>query len=293
MEQVANPVEQAFNAEFGETPLAPVDTSDKKPVLPGDTAKDAQPPVNPPQSFRREIDLGDGSGKQVFEGKTMEEVADKLTQAQMNATRKIRQQNRELKAARRAKPADATSEPAPFKPLTADERFTLAQDTTALVSRFEEQQKSLHEMNERLRLRQEAEAGEQERGTVANEFIEDHVADYLPTPKNFAAIRVVIERLGLDTSPEHFQDTLEAAFQEIQTSGGFPDKPVPPADTSRIEGVPPKKPASSGISDQSHTEAVPVQTAQVVEEAYRIPLPELRERIQRRAFEVQSGKASQ
>src|SRR5690348_17341391 len=54
--------------------------------------------------FRREIDLGDGSGKQVFEADSAEELIDKLTTAQENATRKIREQQFELRRAARAKP---------------------------------------------------------------------------------------------------------------------------------------------------------------------------------------------
>ena len=45
-----------------------------------------------PQTFRREIDLGDGSGKQVFEGATEAELSDKLATAQMHASKKIREQ---------------------------------------------------------------------------------------------------------------------------------------------------------------------------------------------------------
>jgi hypothetical protein len=47
--------------------------------------------------YYREIDLGDGSGKQRFEGKTPEEVMDKLADAQAHATRKIREQAAEIK----------------------------------------------------------------------------------------------------------------------------------------------------------------------------------------------------
>lgn len=48
------------------------------------------------ETFRREIDLGDGGGKQVFEGTTMDELADKLASAQVHASKKIREQNQSL-----------------------------------------------------------------------------------------------------------------------------------------------------------------------------------------------------
>src|SRR5690349_14030031 len=41
--------------------------------------------------FRRTIDLGDGSGVQVFEAPTLEELVDKLAEAQRNASKKIRE----------------------------------------------------------------------------------------------------------------------------------------------------------------------------------------------------------
>ncbi|HEV1286532.1 MAG TPA: hypothetical protein VNU44_14520 [Bryobacteraceae bacterium] len=88
------------------------------------------------KAFRREIDLGDGSGKQVFEADTAEELADKLADAQVNATRKIRDQDGELKRLRRAElnaPArgeDDPDGPMPgFKPkdLSSDELFSIGQ----------------------------------------------------------------------------------------------------------------------------------------------------------------------
>lgn len=50
-----------------------------------------------PTVYRRVIDLGDGSGKQVFEGATQEELIDKLTKAQENASRWIRDHQRQEK----------------------------------------------------------------------------------------------------------------------------------------------------------------------------------------------------
>src|SRR5690348_12024093 len=43
--------------------------------------------------YQREIDLGDGSGVQVFRADSLEELVDKLAEAQRNATRKIRELN--------------------------------------------------------------------------------------------------------------------------------------------------------------------------------------------------------
>ncbi len=85
---------------------------DPAPVVPvADPATD--PPA--PKRFRREVDIGDGSGKQVFEGATLDELVNNLAKAQENATRKIREQAAQLKA--NEKPATAP------KPPTAEERL--------------------------------------------------------------------------------------------------------------------------------------------------------------------------
>src|SRR5690348_9223353 len=54
------------------------------------------------QTFRREIDLGDGSGKQVFEADSPEALIDKLADAQVHATKKIREQAQQLQDAQQA-----------------------------------------------------------------------------------------------------------------------------------------------------------------------------------------------
>lgn len=88
------------------------------------------------KAFRREIDLKDGSGVQVFEGDTWEELADKLADAQANATKKIQQQaqeNRDLQRRVLAQPERGQDDPdgplPDYKPreLTNDELFALGQ----------------------------------------------------------------------------------------------------------------------------------------------------------------------
>src|ERR1043166_8903740 len=54
------------------------------------------------QVFRRVIDIGGGAGPEVFEADSLEELVDKIAEAKGNATRKIREQEDELRE-RRAK----------------------------------------------------------------------------------------------------------------------------------------------------------------------------------------------
>lgn len=89
-----------------------------------------------PKAFRREIDLGDGSGKQVYEADSNEELIDKIADAQANATRKIREQNHEIQDLKRrvlAQPEGGQADPDGPMPefqareLSADELFALGQ----------------------------------------------------------------------------------------------------------------------------------------------------------------------
>lgn len=61
-----------------------------------------------PQTFRREIDLGDGSGKQVFEADSADGLVDKLAEAQRNATIKIRELSKAAKPVEPPKPVKDT-----------------------------------------------------------------------------------------------------------------------------------------------------------------------------------------
>jgi hypothetical protein len=95
--------------EAGELPVVEPEVA---PVVPA-----VEPPVVEPEKkrFRREIDLEDGSGKQVFEGATLDELVENLAKAQKNATKKIREQAAEL----RAKETPAV----PAKKLSLEERL--------------------------------------------------------------------------------------------------------------------------------------------------------------------------
>lgn len=95
------------------------------------------------ETVTREIDLQDGSGKQSFSGQgetreaAFEDLANKLADAQLNASRKIVQQDTEVKTLRRrllnqpeAGEGDPQGPQLEFKPrdLTADEEFQLSRE---------------------------------------------------------------------------------------------------------------------------------------------------------------------
>lgn len=74
--------------------------------------------------FAATVDLKDGKPVQKFQGESYKEIADKLLQAQANATARIRELTPEEKSQK--KPPTEFSQ----KPLSADDRFELAQDIT-------------------------------------------------------------------------------------------------------------------------------------------------------------------
>jgi hypothetical protein len=73
------------------------------------------------------VDLGDGSGQQVFKGKTIGEVLGQYRKAQANATRKIREQALQLKLRDTPDPAQPIPDFKPHTP-TADELWQLSED---------------------------------------------------------------------------------------------------------------------------------------------------------------------
>ncbi|MFB3922767.1 MAG: hypothetical protein ACE145_13670 [Terriglobia bacterium] len=113
---------------------------------------------------------------------------------------------------------------------------------------------------------------------AARSFITEHQADYTPTPRNFALIDGFLQENNLPMTREN----LEQAHQALENQ--FEKAPARP--------VAPRKPASSGISDSDHA-AAPVgpQTAEgVITEAYNMPLAQLRQTIQNRAYASRAGK---
>lgn len=286
-----NPVLQQFDGEFAIPADAPAQQPDDK--KPAEKQEE-------PKKFRREIDLGDGSGKQVFEADSMEALVDELTKAQENATRKIREQNKALKRARRKPAPVVQADPAQsdVKPLTPDEEFMLgqqfSQNPTKTFERLFEAQTGykLSEFKSKVAAMeafQEAQAAT----AAAQEFLNDHEDDYLPTPANYRALQEYLEEHNLPMNRE----TLEEAFDEVRQVG-FPDEATSqeekPDEKERIADSQPerKTKVSSGLSDRgSRREPVeqPGRAALSDEDIWSLPLEQARDRIVR---SLRSGSAA-
>ena len=160
--------------------------------------------------YRRVIDLGDGSGVQVFEAPSQEELIEKLATAQENATRKIR----ELAAATRAK-EQQTEHTAPSE----DELWVLGQqmltDPIAAFDRiFEKRFGRKPDDVKKVLEKAENRAVVDSEETAAKEWLATHPGLTL-TEAEGNRIERYIRTWKLDATVEN----IEKAFQELSEIG--------------------------------------------------------------------------
>jgi hypothetical protein len=233
-------------------------------------------PPAPPQVFRREIDLGDGSGKQVFEAESMDALLDKLTDAQTHATRKIR----ELSQQKKEEPPPPPPAPETAE-LTEDQRWLISQEFLTDPDKAFDKLVELRLLPKLAPKLAKIEAIErQEQAEVAsNKFVETH-PEYHATPKNGEKLVRYLNTWKMDATVEN----LEKAFQELNESGLLEAKPAPAAengnpepDTERIarpgETIRSTHKVASGLSARRSTPPPPPGPTE--DELYKLPLEEL------------------
>jgi len=243
----------------------------------------------------REIDLGDGSGVQVFEAEgeskeaALEALSDKIADAQKNATIKIRAQEAELRDLR-VKNAERT---APKEP-TADEEYVLAQEFSKMPkATFRKMFEEVTGMKpeEFQTMKQAAEA--YKTATTTTEAISTFVAmhpDYEDQgaigDKNGQLMRMKLAELRLPVTSEN----LAKAYLHLKEGGlltlkGEEANPVAdgePAEPARIER-PAAAPAQqrtkkvSTIGTQNRITPAAPKAEPTEDEAYKMPLDKLRE----------------
>lgn len=216
------------------------------------------PPVTteplPPQPkvFRKVIELKDKDGKveggvQVFTGSTEQELIDKLAEAQVQATRKIRELAlaRKLEVSGLKPPEGAELEPdiPPAKPreLTADERFTLAEkmkNPETVVEGYRELHKATTgrtpEEDAAAKAKSEHEATLAATRAAAQAFMEAH-------PEYFSSVdngKVMGQYLAAHRMSTTSVSNYEIAFRELSADGLLDTAPV-----EEPEPLPPAPPA--------------------------------------------------
>ena len=182
-------------------------------------------PQAPPKTFVREIDLGDGSGKQRFEAPTQEGLIDKLAEAQANATRKIRELAQQTKP-RVREPEKESSDWQALKPgvLKAEDILQLEKNPRELFRRMCQTELGLNPeewiQRENDRRKQQAEFNAQ------NEFVRTH-QDYNPSPENAQKIVRFLERENLPISKVN----LDYAYSQLRDELAAKTVTSPPATT--------------------------------------------------------------
>jgi len=238
--------------------------------------------------YRRVIDLGDGSGVQVFEAPSPEELIEKLAIAQEHATRKIR----ELAAAAKA------VQPPPEPVIDPNEEFLLSQEllqtpTKAYAKLFKKMTgvdiSEFRTVREKLTAFEQAQKEE----SAAAQFVQTH-PDYYNSPKNNAKMEKWIRMHGLEGTPEN----IERAFVDLQESGLLETRPATPdaetneervsrqriaAPTTRLVG---QRRAASGLSSRRSV-AAPAKPELTEDDLYKMSYEQLEELARREAQEAQ------
>jgi hypothetical protein len=197
-------------------------TQPPKPVVQAEPATEE----DEPETFvaRREVDLQDGSGVQVYEATgdsreaALEALADKIADAQVHATKKIRQQEAELKDFRAR-----SAEPPKPKEISEDEEYTYSQELQKKpLATLRKMWKELtgYEVEDFVTAKQAADAvvTAQRSNEAVNTFIATH-PDYEDRGdagnKNAALVRMKLAELRLPVTSEN----LSKAYSQLKQSG--------------------------------------------------------------------------
>lgn len=283
---------QSFDDEFN--PFVP----EKKPASAVPNAEAPKPAdgAQPQAKFHQEIDLGDGSGVQVFEGNTAEELINKLTEAQKNATIKIRDLSREMKLGMRQSLVPAPDPQPEIKPrtLTSEEKFLIAQkfqdDPDAAFSSVFSSKFGMtpEQMSQEIQLMRAERAGRQEE--AESKAFMDAVPEYYATEKNattmlnyLQANKLAITAGNLAYAYDELQDVLDPAPQDSDA-----------ATETRIENPQPQQTRqmtvglSENMQQRVETTNQPVFDA---EEFRKLPAAERRARIERMAWQEKQSQS--
>jgi len=245
---------------------------------------------------RRELDLGEGAGVEVFEAEgatekeALENLLEKISDAKLNASRKIRQQEAELKDFRAR-----TTEPPKPKTLTDDDEYVLAQEFGKKPgATFRKMFKEFtgYEVEDFASVKQAVDAVKTQQ--LANDSIQTFVAshpDYEDDPakggnKNGQMMRMKLAEMGLPVTSEN----LSKAYSQLKQSGllllkGEEAEPVTDGNAKesgrivqpKVEPTQRVTKKSSTISTHNRTTATPANTEPSEDDAYNMPMEKLKQ----------------
>jgi len=238
--------------------------------------------------YRREIDLCDGSGVQVFTGKgvskeeALEALTDKLAEAQKNATKKINELAKQVKN---------TPEKPKAKQFTPDEEYIYSQEfqtkpSEAFKKLFKETTGFAIEDFQTKIAAVEAFEKAQTSLAVQQNFVATH-SDYVGTPSNGEKMQAWVQTHGYS---EFTEDNLEKAYQDLKKSGllklktegadvategnGADSERIAPPVSGTTQQRSPKKGSTISIKGRS---TAPMKSAPSEDELYSMPMDKLRQ----------------
>lgn len=236
-----------------------------------------------PFRVERTIDLGDGAGVQVFRGKgaskeeANENLIDTLSEAQKNATRKIR----ELNAAVKVAPVE--------KKFTPEEESFYSQElinkpTEAFKKLFEQMTGIPIEKFKTVHARQEALLEAQSRKNISDQFVAAH-PDYVDNDRNGKRVTKWLELhndFTLEGFKKAYQDLNESGLLEVKDAEAGDEQKKAEAEAQRIAAAAEAASSqrtrrASGLSTQRRS-VVPVTPELTEEEMSALPLDEIRKR---------------
>jgi len=240
------------------------------------------PTADEPKVFfaERTIDLGDGAGVQVFRGKgasreeALEEMGDKLAEAQRHATAKIRELGKQTK---KAEPTVSKDDDA----LLAAE--LLATPSAALEKVLRAKYGDPEEIKEAIATVKATKVAQQKKG-AADQFVAKH-PDFLDNDRNGKLINrwlTLHNDFSLEGFEKAYTDLNESGLLQVKDAEAGGEQEKAEAEAKRIADAAEaassqRTKKSSGISTQRRT-TTPVATEPSEEDMYALPLEEIRKR---------------
>jgi len=216
--------------------------------------------------YRKEIDNADGSGVDVYEAESLEELVDKIAEGKKNANKKIRELNAQVKA--KAAAEQQTEEDVEYvvaEKLKKNPKQTIKEVVTETIA---EQQEAIARSNR-----------------VQEHFVATH-PDYKKVPENGQKITDWVKLHGYT---EFTLDNLEKAYQDLKKSGLLILEAAGADDATDVDTTTQQRTAEeventtqqrsqrgSTISSSRRVSTSRVNTQPTEDEAYTMPLDKLK-----------------
>ncbi|SRR5216683_7669477 len=256
--------------------------------LPLETAAPISPEAAPQGvTVRRVVDLGSGAGEEVFEAtaptreEALDALADKQAEAKLNASKKIREQEAELKELRAR-----TGEPLEPKEPTADEEYVLAQEFQKMPKAtfrkmFEEVTGMKPEDFQTMKQAAQAYQTATTTSAAIETFISTH-PDYEnggeAGDKNGAAMKGKLNELKIPVTAESLSRVYDLLKQDGALALKGEAKPETRPEPQRIPAAPAQQGTrkASTIGTHNRVAPAPPPAEPTEEDAYKMPLEELK-----------------